>query len=51
MIINLGAFTAMAKVTVNNLYAGGLWTAPYTLDITSLVKEGENDLKIEIVNT
>jgi hypothetical protein len=51
VIINLGAFTAMAKVTVNNKYAGGLWTAPYTLDITALVKEGDNDLKIEIVNT
>ena len=51
VIINLGAFTAMAKVTFNNVYAGGLWTAPYTLDITSLVKEGENELKIEIVNT
>jgi hypothetical protein len=51
MIINLGAFTAMAKVTVNYIYAGGLWTAPYTLDITALVKEGDNDLKIEIVNT
>lgn len=51
VIIDLGAFTAMAKVTVNNVYAGGLWTAPFTLDITSLVKEGDNDLKIEIVNT
>jgi len=51
MIINLGAFTAMAKVTVNYIYTGGLWTAPYTLDITALVKEGDNDLKIEIVNT
>ena len=50
VIINLGAFTAMAKVTVNNEYAGGLWTAPYTLDITAMVKEGDNDLKIEIVN-
>ena len=51
VIINLGTFSAMAKVTVNNTYAGGLWTAPYTLDITALVKEGDNDLKIEIVNT
>lgn len=51
VIINLGAFTAMAKVTVNDVYAGGLWTAPYTLDITALVKEGDNELKIEIVNT
>jgi hypothetical protein len=26
-------------------------TAPYRLDITDLVKEGENHLKIEVVNT
>jgi alpha-L-rhamnosidase len=51
VIINLGAFTAMAKVTINGVYAGGLWTAPYTLDISKLAKAGENELKIEIVNT
>ena len=51
IIINLGAFTAMAKVTINGVYAGGLWTSPYTLDISKLIKEGENDLKIEVVNT
>ena len=51
VIINLGNFTAMAKVTVNGTYVGGLWTAPYQLDITHLVKAGENELKIEVVNT
>jgi len=51
VVINLGSFTAMAKVTVNGTYVGGLWTAPYVLDITSFVKAGENDLKIEVVNT
>ena len=50
VIISLGAVTAMAKVTVNGVYAGGLWTAPYELDITALVKEGNNDVKIEVVN-
>ena len=50
IVIDLGALTAMAKVTVNNTYVGGLWTAPYTLDITDLVKKGDNVLKIEIVN-
>jgi len=48
--IDLGALTAMAKVTINGKYAGGLWTHPYRLDITDLVKEGENELKIEVVN-
>jgi len=51
VIINLGAVTAMAKVTVNGIYAGGVWTAPYKLNITSLIREGENELKIEVVNT
>jgi hypothetical protein len=51
IVIDLGRFTAMAKVTVNGEYAGGLWTAPYQLDISGLVREGENELKIEIVNT
>ncbi|WP_303921209.1 glycosyl hydrolase [Draconibacterium sediminis] len=51
VVIDLGSFTAMAKVYVNDQYAGGLWTAPYQLDITDLIKQGENQLKIEIVNT
>ncbi len=51
IIIDLGALTAMAKVTLNGKYAGGVWTAPYRLDITDLVKEGKNKLKIEVVNT
>jgi hypothetical protein len=51
VIINLGEVTAMAKVTVNGTYAGGVWTAPYRLNITQMVKEGENELKIEVVNT
>ena len=51
IVIDLGSFTAMAKVTVNGNYVGGLWTAPYQLDITPFVKIGENELKIELVNT
>jgi hypothetical protein len=49
--IDLGALTAMAKVTINGSYAGGVWTAPYRLDITDFVKPGENQLRIEVVNT
>jgi len=51
VIIDLGLLTAMAKVTVNGIYAGGVWTAPYMLDITNLVKKDTNDVKIEVVNT
>ncbi|MGQ8338227.1 glycosyl hydrolase [Sunxiuqinia sp. A32] len=51
VIIDLGKFTAMAKVAVNGTYAGGLWTAPYQLNVTKLVNAGENELTIEVVNT
>jgi hypothetical protein len=50
VMISLGAVTSMAKVTVNGFYAGGLWTAPYELDVTAFVKKGNNDVKIEVVN-
>jgi hypothetical protein len=49
--INLGSLTAMAKVTLNGSYVGGVWATPYLLDITKFIKEGENELKIEVVNT
>ncbi|MFZ4414216.1 MAG: glycosylhydrolase-like jelly roll fold domain-containing protein, partial [Bacteroidales bacterium] len=39
------------KIYINGINAGGLWTAPYKLDITEYVKKGNNDLKIEVVNT
>jgi hypothetical protein len=51
VLIDPGRFTAMAKIYINGKYAGGLWTPPYRLDITSLLKEGENEVKIEVVNT
>lgn len=51
ILIDLGDFTAMAKVKVNGIYAGGLWTRPFQIDITNFVKEGKNNLEIEIVNT
>lgn len=35
----------------NGQYAGGVWTTPYELDITQWVKEGRNDLRVEVVNT
>lgn len=51
IIIQLGQVTAMAKVSVNGKYIGGVWTAPYQLDLTKYVKQGKNELAIEVVNT
>jgi hypothetical protein len=50
-MIDLGTITAMAKVKINGKDAGGIWTAPYRLDISKNVLQGDNDLEIEVVNT
>lgn len=51
LFLNLNKVTAMAKVYVNNQYAGGVWTAPYRVDISDLLKEGENELRVEVTTT
>ncbi|MDR0620020.1 MAG: glycoside hydrolase family 2 [Bacteroidales bacterium] len=40
----------MAKVKINGKYAGGCWTAPYRVNISGLLKEGENTVEIDVVN-
>ncbi|MFT3933637.1 MAG: glycosyl hydrolase [Chitinophagaceae bacterium] len=49
--IDLSSVTAMAKVFINGQYAGGLWTAPYKLNISKFMRQGNNEIKIEVVNT
>lgn len=51
IIVNTGRVGAMAKVHVNGYYAGGVWTAPYTVDITPFVRSGVNKLRIEVATT
>ena len=41
----------MGKVYVNGKYAGGVWTTPYRVDVTGLIRNGENDIRVEVVNT
>jgi hypothetical protein len=48
--IDLGDLRDVAEVFVNGKSAGILWKKPYQADISELVKPGENELKIEIVN-
>lgn len=50
IFINLGTVGVMAEVTVNGKFAGGTWMAPYVLNVTDLVTQGKNTLKIDVVN-
>lgn len=40
-----------AKVWINDRYVGGVWTAPYRLDVTDAVRNGVNSIRIETANT
>ena len=51
MFIAFDNVGTMAKVYINGKYAGGVWTTPYKLDVTDFVKDGRNDVRVEVVNT
>jgi hypothetical protein len=51
LYVGLGPVNGIARVKINGKYAGGAWTAPWKVDISTLVKAGENMIEVEIVNT
>ena len=50
IMLSLGEVAVTAKVKLNGREAGGVCFAPWRLDISPFVKEGENDLEIEVCN-
>ncbi len=48
--LNISALNGMAKVKVNGIALGGIWTAPWQLDISKAVKNGENKIEIAVAN-
>ena len=50
VFINLGEVSVMAEVKLNGKEVGGVWIAPYRLNVSNAIKKGENELEIEVVN-
>ena len=48
--LNLGEVNVIAKVILNGKEIGVSWIAPYSLNVTSALKEGENTLEIQLTN-
>lgn len=49
--LDLGSVRELAEVTVNGEPAGALDWSPYTLDVTDLLREGENTVSVRVTNT
>ncbi|MCX2452499.1 glycosyl hydrolase [Pedobacter sp. PLR] len=50
-LLDLGTVSNIAEVKVNGISCGVLWTAPFQADITAALKQGKNELIIEVTNT
>ena len=51
VVLDLGRVSSVADVYVNDAPAGTLVWSPYRVDITKLLKPGENELRIVVTNT
>jgi len=48
--IDLGIVNDIARVKLNGKDMGVIWCAPWRINISEALKEGENDLEIEVAN-
>ncbi|MBL4675564.1 MAG: glycoside hydrolase family 2 [Mucilaginibacter sp.] len=50
-LLEFARIGVMAKVKINGVDAGAMWTPPYRTDITRALKAGKNKIEVEVVNT
>jgi hypothetical protein len=50
IFLDLGEVKELAEVRLNGKKVGIVWTRPYRVEVRSAVKQGENDLEIDVVN-
>ena len=49
-LLDLGKVANIAEVYVNGKYCGTAWKAPWTVDVTDALKEGDNALEIKVAD-
>lgn len=50
LFLDLGEVEVMAEVRINGELAGIRWVSPYRMEITDLLRNGENTISIRVVN-
>ena len=50
ILLDLGVVGDIAEVSVNGKKCGILWKAPYRVEVTGVVKPGENQLEVKVTN-
>ena len=50
-LLHLGQVAHLAEIIVNDKTIGILWTNPFSIDITSALREGDNTVTIKVTNT
>jgi hypothetical protein len=48
--LDLGSVKNLAEVVINDKSLGVLWKSPFRVDITGVLKQGENNLEIRVTN-
>ncbi len=48
--LNLGTVGQIARVRLNGADLGVVWTAPWTVNVASVLKSGKNELEIDVAN-
>lgn len=51
VILDLGEVGQLAEVHLNGALGGTAWTLPYSVDITSAVRGGKNDLEVAVTSS
>jgi hypothetical protein len=50
IFLDLGSVFELAEVIINGQNLGVLWKAPFRVEVTDLIRSGENELAIKVVN-